>query len=288
MNVDHIDNIEKLEVEFQKGDFIGYFSNELIIQLLKTIDPFEEKAYMYPPNDATVVGLFTKIYKHFDLLLKAHNRSENETVFMLCRPIYEAFVIFKYLILHGEDSQKHYRLISYRRRYEILKELEESKEYGEYGKVIVYKIKSAIEEDGFSIKDFEEESSKKGKGKKWQLDGKTFADIHKEVECSGTYTYIYGLFSDIIHSGWGDIRQLHLLHYERNYYTPKLDINNYDDTRIINPIISILLESVTIFLEWSKREDELNVYDDFKRVNNLISNYIMNKYETNPDNYLYN
>lgn len=224
-----IETVEKLEVELLKSNFINDFSNELLALIKKTIDPFDDEGFVYNINQATIVGLYTKLYKHYKLFLRAYNDNEYETTVLLSRPIYEAFVLMKYLILKGEESQIHYRLVSYRRRYKNLKELED---IDGIGQVMIEKFKYAMSIDGFTINDFKAENSK-NKGRKWELDGKNFSEIHKEVEISETYSYVYGMFSEVIHSGWGDIRQLHLKYCEGDYFIPKMDFYNNNDNRII-------------------------------------------------------
>jgi hypothetical protein len=279
----NIDTVEKLEVEIQKSDFINDFSNELLILIKNAIDPFEDKGYVYNINQATIVGLYTKLYKHYKLFLRAFNDKEFETTILLSRPIYEAFVIMKYLIIKGNESQKHYRLISYRRRYKNFKELEEA---GGIGQVMIDKFKYAMSIDGFTLIDFEAEDSKK-KGRKWELDGKNFSEIHKEVEIPETYAYVYGMVSEVIHSGWGDIRQLHLTYCEGDFFIPKMDFYNNNDDRIIAPIFSILIEASEQFLNWAERTEERDNFTEHKRINKLIIQYIFKNYENNSKKYLY-
>lgn len=278
-----IDTIDKLEKELEDCDFINNFTDELLIEIRKTLDPFEDKGYTYSINDATIVGLLTKLYKHFHLFQTAYKQREYETLVLLSRPIYEAFVIMKYLILKGESSQRHYRLVSYRRRYQNAKELEE---YGGIGHVLLEKIKTAMTIDGFSYKDFEDENSKK-KGRKWELDGKNFSEIHKEVENYKSYSYVYGALSEVIHSGWGDIRQLHLSYCEGDFFIPNLSLNSYNDIRIINSIISIMIEATESFLVWAERKDEVNFYNEYKKTNDLMTKLVLRNYEINPEKYMY-
>ena len=278
-----IDTIDKLEKELENCDFINIFTDELLIEIRKTLDPFEEKGYIYSINDATIVGIFTKLYKHFYLFQTAYKKREYETLVLLTRPIYEAFVIMKYLILKGESSQRHYRLVSYRRRYQNTKELEES---GGIGQVLLEKLKTAMTIDGFSYNDFEGENSKK-KGRKWELDGKNFSEIHKEVENHKSYPYVYGALSEVIHSGWGDVRQLHLTYCEGDFFIPNLNFNDYNDIRIINNIISIMIEATESFLVWAEREDEINFYNEYKKTNDLMTKLILRNYEINPEKYMY-
>lgn len=277
-----IDSIDKLEVELNKSNFIIDFSYELLNVIEKTIDPFEDVGYVYDINQATIIGLYTKLFKQFKLFIRAYNDNEYETTALLSRPIYEAFVLMKYLILKGIESQKHYRLVSYRRRYKNYKELLGIEGIGQ---VMIEKFKYAMSIDGFTMSDFEAEDSK-NKGRKWELDGKNFSEIHREVEISKTYSYVYGMFSEIIHSGWGDIRELHLTHCEGDYFIPKMDFYENNDNRNIAPIFSILIESSEQFLNWSERNKEIEYFAEYKRVNSLLIQYIFKNYETNPEKYL--
>src|SRR5690606_2774285 len=118
---------------------------ELLGIIKSTIDPYEEEGYIYNANQATIIGLYTKLYKNFKLFIRAYNENEYEIMALLTRPIYETFVLMKYLILKGVESQKHYRLVSYRRRYKNSKELEGIEGIGQ---VLIEKFKSAMIIDG--------------------------------------------------------------------------------------------------------------------------------------------
>ncbi len=278
-----INTIEKIEVELLKSEFINDFSNELLTLLKNTIDPFDDEGYVYDINQATIVGLYTKLYKYYKLFLRAFSDKEYETIILLVRPIYEAFVIMKYLILKGKESQIHYRLVSYRRRYKNKKDLERN---GVIGQVMIAKFKDAMSIDGFTMSDFEAENSK-NKGRKWELDGKNFSEIHKEVEKSQTYSYVYGMLSEVIHSGWGEVRQLHLTHCEDDFFIPKLDFYDNSDNRIIAPIFSIMIEASEQFLIWAKRDKEMEYFKEQKRVNKLLVQFIFKNYETNSEKYMF-
>lgn len=83
MNEDYkdIQTVNELEIALNKLDFIHDFSNELLFLIEKTIDPFEEDGYVYSINNATVIGLYTKLYKHFKLFLRAFYDKEYEKMF---------------------------------------------------------------------------------------------------------------------------------------------------------------------------------------------------------------
>lgn len=278
----NIETVADLEIALGNHDFFKEFSDELLMIIKLTIDPSIDNTYVYEVNNATVAGLFTKIYKYYLLLLKAHEDGNYETVALISRPLYEAFVIMKYLILKGENSQKHYRLISYRRRYQQMQELRRS---GGVGQVMLEKLRYAMEIDAFQLQDFEEEDKKK-KGRKWELDGKNFSEIHKEVEDSRTYAYVYGMISEVVHSGWGDIRQMHLIWDENKLAMPKIEFYQNKDFRIVVPISAIMIDAAEKFLIWHERESEMIFINEHKRINNLFTMLIFKNYKEDPDKYI--
>jgi Family of unknown function (DUF5677) len=278
----NIKSVADLDEALGNPDFFKEYSDELLIIIKLTIDPSIDNTYVYEVNSATVAGLFTKMYKYYLLLLKAHEDGNYETVALISRPLYEAFVIMKYLILKGENSQKHYRLISYRRRYKQMQEFQKS---GGVGLVMLEKLRNAMEIDSFQLQDFEEEDKKKS-GRKWELDGKNFSEIHKEVEDSRTYAYVYGMISEVVHSGWGDIRQMHLFWNEKKLAMPKTEFYQNKDFRIVVPISAIMIDATEKFLIWHERESEMIFINEHKRINNLLTMLILKNYEDNPEKYI--
>lgn len=281
-----IQTIIDIERALSSDNFIKEYADELRLIIETTIDPSEKDTYIYDVNDATIVGLFTKLYKYFKLTLSAYEDGQYDTTVLISRPLYEAFVIMKYLILNGENSQRHFRLVSYRRRFEKMQELEQ---VGAISHVMLEKFKHGMEIDGFKIEDFKEEKNKqKGNGKKWELDGKNFSEIQKAVEDSRTYPYVYGMLSDVIHSGWGDIRQMHLNWCEGNQAVPKMEFYKSTDIRIVVPIFSIMIEATEKYLIWHQRESEIVFVKEHKRIDKLLSEYIFKNYEETPEKYIFN
>nr|WP_320119772.1 DUF5677 domain-containing protein [uncultured Marinifilum sp.] len=280
----NIKTISDIEVALKNENFIIDFSKEVLFILEKTIDPFDDNCYTYNVNQATIAGLLVKQFKYFNLILRAYINKEYDTNCLISRPLYEAFVIMKYLIRKGEESQRHYRLVSYKRRF---KQMQDLKNIDGLGDVMLKKIDHALEIDGFSMEDLEGENMKQN-GRKWELDGKTFFDIHKEVENTETYPYMYGMVSEVIHSGWGDIRQLHLTWCEGDFAVPNIEYYQNNDIRTIVPIVALMIEAIEEFLKWAERENENSIHSEHKRITTLLSEFIYNNYKENPEQYLTN
>jgi len=277
-------NKEEIEKYINTTDFISMFCNDIKSKCKSVLDPFKDHTFTYDIDESTIIGLYTKLYKYSTIALEAYGSKNYDLITLLSRPSYEVLVLIKYLILRGKESQRHYRLVSYRRRF---KNYELQKEYEGIGDVLRNKTEYALSVDGFTFEDLEREN-KKTKGRKWALDGKTFQQIHNEVEIQETYSHVYGPMSETIHSGWGDIRQLHLTHCEGDFFVPNIEFYNKTDLRLLNPILAFMLEGGESILKWNKRSEELPMICELTRVNNLMTEYILEIYITDPDNYLYN
>lgn len=104
-------------------------NNKLIIPICdsittlidKCIDPYENEYICVDRDRATVIGLFTKIFKCYQDGLTAYKNNKFEICIIHQRIIYEAYIKFLYLMKHGKTVQRQYRLISYKNRYEFYK-----------------------------------------------------------------------------------------------------------------------------------------------------------------------
>lgn len=232
--------------------------NKLAIQYLKDLAELadilcrlinhETHPNYYTLNESTVVGSLTRIIKLYKELISNFEENKLEIVTLFARPLYESFIILKYLIRNGNESQKNFRLISYKSRYENFKLL--SQEIDQTHPIIqrqLLKLNRKLQEDGLNIEDLETENNKKNS---WKLDGKSFWKIHSEVDFKEMYSFIYGTGSDAIHGNWQEIMDFHLTKKGNGYFS----FLNYEkcDCRVIVPISTIIIESLLEFLEWNK------------------------------------
>ncbi|MBK9015769.1 MAG: hypothetical protein IPM82_17840 [Saprospiraceae bacterium] len=117
---------------------------------------------------------------------------------------------------NGEESQRNFRLVSYRARFENIKKLKELDDSDHpIIKRQLLKLKTKLQTDGFTIDDLEAESKKKNK---WKLDGKSFWKIHSEVDFEDLYSFIYGVGSDAVHGNWQEIFDFHLTRKDTGYF----------------------------------------------------------------------
>jgi hypothetical protein len=278
-----IKTIDDISVALKTDIFFNDYLKELSELTSYIIDPSKENCISYSINDGTIVGLFVKIVKCHNEIITAYLNKKGDVLMWLSRPLYEAFVLMKYLIVNGKDSQRNYRLVSYRNRFKRLAECKMRN--SAIDKVMLTKFYDAIKVDGFSEIDFETED-KQPKSKKWKLDGKNFGELHREVENPNTYSYVYGTLSEFIHSGWGEARQYNLKQCSENKFIAKLEYYDNLEIQYITPINSIVLEAAVEFLKWNEREDEVVILKEHIRINNLLNQYISNNYETNHEMYL--
>ena len=221
--------------------------HELCDILSHTIN-FETHPNYYNINESTVIGSLTRIIKLYKELLEYYKQNKLEIYALFSRPLYESFIIMKYLIKNGENSQKHFRLISYKSRYDNYKFLiKQENQNSPPLKRQLLKFKSKLEQDNITLADLEAEGN--NQNKKWKLDGKSFWQIHKEVDISELYSFIYGTGSDSVHGNWQEIIDFHLTEKGGGYFS----YLNYEkcDCRSIIPMNTIMLEAINVFLEWN-------------------------------------
>lgn len=240
-----IKTVDDLKERMKDSSFFsGYLEN---LGTFVTVCFSADDTIFYNKDQATVVGLMTRITKYYGETVQYYEEQKGDMILLIFRTIYESFVTMKYLIKKGEESQRHFRLISFKNRYREIDFLENLG--GNNSNILAQKFREEIEWDCFSISDFEEEN-KKNKSVRWKLDGKTFKDIQKEVDIEEAYKYAYGIISDMVHGGWGEISQLHLTQYAGHKYRPKLDFYSEMEIKMMSTQVSILIESIQKYSQW--------------------------------------
>lgn len=252
----------------------------------KCIDPFENDIFIYDSNQAVVVGLFVKQVMLYKDYIAAYKSNKSYLCFLYYRVIYESFIKMQYLIKHGADAQKAYRLYSYKNRYDFYKS-HLSDENG-YIKVRNDKFLQDLSDDGFEMIDLD--------GMHKSFDGKYFKQLVEEFNEGNFYTSIYGIGSDSIHSDWGDIRQNYLQKTLDNdyvvYQSSKKTIVHF---RMLIPLADMLIDSCDKFIDWNKCIDSCldvllsykPILYEMKRMCNLIMSTVFYDYQNSPDKLMY-
>ncbi len=237
------------ETEIELNAFLIQFSKDLseLTDMLSRLRNKETHPNYYNINEITIVGSVTRIVKLYKEIIINYEQNKLEILTLFARPLYESFIVSKYLIRNGVNSQINFRKVSYRARFENLKFLNEieDKKHPIIERQII-KLNSKLQEDGFTISDLEEEEKK---NKQWKLDGKSFWKIHSEVDNADLYSFIYGAGSDAVHGNWQEIIDFHITYKENGYF----GFLNYEkcDCRSLVPINSIAIELIIEFLKWN-------------------------------------
>lgn len=222
--------------------------SELVDNLSRVINTEKYPNY-YNLNESTVVGSITRIIKLFQESVNYYSENKLEIFSQFTRPIYESFIVAKYLMRNGEDSQRNFRLVSYRARYDNFNKLQELDDKNHpIIKRQLMKLETKLEVDGFTIDDLIRENKKGNKA--WKLDGKSFWKIHSEVDHKDLYSFIYGVGSDAVHGNWQEIFDFHLTRKGIGYF----GFLNFEkcDCRVLVPLNSIVIEIIHEFLEWNE------------------------------------
>ncbi len=273
-------NIEDIAPLMDKDEKLLYpLVDNTIFVLNKIIDPYEDQVILLGNNDATVVGLFIKQFKLFKDLYNAYKSGNTHLCMILNRIIYEAFIKMKYLIAHGIEAQKDYRLYSFKNRYNFYKETKDKKDG--YSLVRNKKFLLDLEEEGFTLDDL--------KNLKRSFGGKNMSQLIEEIDGKGLYNSLYAMMSDTIHSDWGETRQMYLQKNEDNMYFPKYEKEEIHG-RILVPVVQIIISSTESFIKWRKYNEYNGFFQplllEMKRMFYLLGEYYMHIYMTTPQKYM--
>lgn len=238
------------------------------------LDPMENAVISYSADDATIVGLMVKQYKGFKKIVEAFESEMFDAEIVYFRINYEAYIKMLYLILEGKEARKEYRLKSYRNRYNEYKE----KRDDSISSVFCNKFVADVMADGFSLADFDSV-------KNWGLGNMSFKGLVTKFQQQELYNILYGVFSDPIHSDWGEIRQLHLKSRERGKYVVSLDGTSFP-MQIVSIFISMHLCSLREYMTWHNNESGYSFDDcyfglveELHRVTELVCAYYGSLYE---------
>ena len=214
----------------------------------------------YTKHKAIIVGHMVRITKLYEGTLIHISQRQFELAVILFRLIFETAIRMEYLIKSKSKrkSCRSFILSSYRSDRETLQDLNaEAKKdrfnqdkrglLNQVGDRIRKKIKSRLRKDRISQTELMSNTI-------WNVDGKNFRDMMKELGLERFYSYIFGNMSHHIHGDWYEISVYHL-YREGRYYTPNL---NYEDPdpRLTCSLTCICLRALLIYLEWNKSDPD--------------------------------
>lgn len=268
-----------LDVSIEAGNHIRYLT--LLTAGLGTEEDLIRNDNTYKLEDAVIIGHLIRIFKLYEQLVYFISTNQGEISSIFLRPIFEAFVHMKYLIIKGEDSIKSFIKCSYKsaiQNYKHIKKQENDRELISIEKRIIDKIENRIERVNLTIEELSE-------NKNWKLDGKSFKNLidflHKNdnnnFDWSNTYSFVFGSSSAFVHGSWYDIELNQLVYNkEKGRYSPKYDYRDVDPRYILSPSL-IPLYACKDFLKW-RRSDPDNVI-----INILDKMIVVLKYLTELD-----
>ena len=196
------------------------------------------------------------------------------------RIIYEAYIKMRYLIKHGEDAQKEYRLCSYKNRYKFYQSYKEAP--NDIAKIAIEKFKADINNEEFSIEDIANAKDKRAFG------GKSNLQLVEEFDQKETYTSVYGYLSDAVHTDWGETRQIYLQETEDASFVYNPQKETKIPGRQLVEQAQLLLESSFELIKWLESVEMKSgvigimesLLKEFQRVLSLIIVNILEDYKT--------
>ncbi len=270
-----INNLEK------DNDYILSLCDQLLCILKIIIDPDEERYICMSRDDATILGLFVKQYKYLQDIVDSYKSQNTHLFFLLQRIRYEAIIKMLYLMKHP-DARREYRIKSYKNRHNVYKEHNNDTMF----LVMISKYLEDIQKDSISIDELDQI-------KNWKLGSINFDQMVGEVDHKENYRLAYGLPSDMIHSDWGEIRQLYLDQNEDG----TLMFHDLEDKplhyRALLYELAISCKAATSYMKWVEDIDNIEYSDRIKtricEINDVLiiaQKHVLNIYSSSPDTYM--
>jgi hypothetical protein len=229
-------------------------------------------------DDAPILGLLTRIWKLLKEIVIYYEKNNAEIISILERPLIEASITAHYLLLKDSSVIEDYRKCSYKDRLRIFRELKEGSPFfaTKAGKRLLISVQEKMDLEGFTEDDF-----KIQKKNRWQLQGKNFFDIFKEITTDEKlYKYTYGMMSESIHGSWNESMDWCLQKNEDATFSV-YPFYHEADVRYICPTIKFCNEPYKLWLKRIECADEsiINVLNWVERVNNRIFMIFDQKYD---------
>ncbi len=223
-----------------------------VLRVGVSLAPSDEKAKRgYTKHHAIIVGHMIRLTKLYDGFCQhvAKRQLEHAGIFM--RLIHETEVRINYFIkVNKGKAFKNYILTSYRSERQNLIDLEEKAK-----KRPLLPIEKRIKKSIIGCLQKDQISFKKLRAvKNWKIDGKDTRGMLRSLNREWDYSYGFGSSSRWVHGGWLELSKYHLKRKGR-YYLPRLDYGD-PDPRIAGPITFRCLETLIIFLKWSKADPD--------------------------------
>lgn len=197
---------------------------------------------------AIIVGHMVRIGKLYEGLLIHLTHKQVELALIFHRLIYETEARMEYLMQAPNESFNNFCLITYKPQKEILNIFKEQKlPLKSYQKRIIKKVKARLKRDGISLKAVMS-------NKQWNLDGKSFRMILKDINRESEYALAFGAGSHSVHGDWADISVYHLEKRGR-YWIPNIEFAE-PDPRLTGAVSKTCLMGLLKYLEWVKSDPD--------------------------------
>lgn len=222
-----------------------------LLRVGSSIAPSEKIANSgYTKNKAIIIGLFVRLTKLFEGSLMHITAQQMELSAIFSRLMIETVIKMFYLMSSKSPSYKSFVLTSYKSEREILSDLnkkEKQRQLIQIEQRIKRKILSRLKSDRISLSDL-------NNNKNWNIDGKDFRSLLKDIGYEDTYAYTFGSSSHFIHGDWYDISIQHLKKKGR-HYQPKLEFQ-IPDPRITCTQTHLCLISLQSLIDWNKSDPD--------------------------------
>lgn len=233
----------------------------------------------YSLNDAPILGLLVRAWKLFKEVVRYYDADNAEIVGVLERPLLEAVIMSRYLMMNGGDVLEDYRKYSYKDRLRLLRELREGSSFTQTkaGRRLAESVARKLGLEGLTERDFAAQEQRS-----WRIQGKSFRHIFGAVEHDALYPATYGMMSESIHGSWNDSLDFDLVRNQDGTFST-YPFFQEADIRYVTPLLKFTNPAYRMWLarigaDGSVVEDTL---DWIERVNSAVYERFDELYDNN-------
>ena len=219
-------------------------------------------------HDAPILGLLVRIWKLLKEVIRYYEEDNADIICILERPLIEAAVVARYLMVSDQSVVEDYRKRSYKDRLRLLRDLEVGSAFykTKAGQRLIKSVREKMDFEKLTPQDFEVQ-----KKNRWRIQGKSFYDIFVELEHVDLYPATYGMMSESIHGSWNESMDFCLNKNDDGTFSTH-PFPRAADVRFVSPTLLFTNKAYGLWLQRIDAYEEYprEILDWIERVNTAL------------------
>lgn len=219
-------------------------------------------------DDAPILGLLVRMWKLLKEVIRYYEEDNGEIIGVLERPLLEAAIVSRFLLINDPAVVEDYRKCSYKDRLRIIRDFKNGSPFflTKPGQRLLKSVEEKMRLEQLTENDFELQTRHR-----WRIQGKTFYGIFSSVENGDLYASSYGMMSESVHGSWNDSMDFDLRRNEDNSFST-YPLFQPADIRYVTPLLRFCNPAYRLWLQriGAYEDGPAGVLDWIERVNSAL------------------